>query len=142
MAKQLLLSTLIAMLLITRSASPQTNVAGTSAVPGFTFTTNGALNAQPTADVVTLTVKCYASGSSDCLDIYNASGSKAVWVDSGGNLNFLGRNFALGLSGQTGSASLFQIYGGTSPKPGGQSRAEIIRSPVPRICTLTQPHPA
>ena len=94
----------------------QGNIASAfAAVPGFTFsTTSGALTAQPSSDAVALTLKPYASGMQDPLEIYSASGVKSVWVDANGNFNFTGNAATYGAIGQTTAANLNLIGGSTS----------------------------
>lgn len=82
--------------------SPSLSVQGNSGgsfvgIPGFAFVAaNGALTAQPTADVVPLTIKCFASGANDCLDIVAADGSTTTKFQANGNFVFPGITFTLG----------------------------------------------
>ena len=95
----------------------QGNIASAfAAVPGFTFnTTTGALTAQPASDAVALKVLPFNSSSvQDPFEVFNASGTKSVWVDASGNLNFTGNSATYGATSQTTASNLNLIGGSVS----------------------------
>jgi Uncharacterized conserved protein (DUF2190) len=86
---------------------------GSSTLTNSNASGTGTVQIQPSSDVVAQTVKCYASGQSDCFEIFNAAGTKSVWVDSEGNLNFIGNSASYGAGNQT-TQSFLRLYGSVS----------------------------
>jgi hypothetical protein len=105
-------------------ASPSLSVQGNNGglffgIPGFSFVAaNGALSAQPTADVVPLSIHCFPGGVSDCFDVYNASGVASLQVLANGNVVTLGSNETYRDTVNNNAAWVW-LYGGSSPTNAG-----------------------
>ncbi|MGH9433007.1 MAG: beta strand repeat-containing protein, partial [Terriglobia bacterium] len=90
-----------------------TTFAGSTTLTNTAATGAGSVIARPSTDEVPMESKCFASGASDCFEVFNAAGSKSVWVDASGNLNFLGNNTTYGAGNQP-TQSFLRFYGSVS----------------------------